>query len=209
MFILLVPPIDIAAPCAAADRHRHIPYGKARKKQMAGYAFRHYGVRTWKLADPKVVVLHYTVSNTACRPGTCSRATPRRPGHPDPRPSARGHPLHRGQGRDDPAIGTADHDKAVTRSASTTARSASSSSRCRRRTTSSTARSSARRACAGALAAGGVGDRDVQRRGPKMVNASPYFQELVKGLEERSHRLERASGPGLPGQTLGATPAAP
>ena len=68
LFIPLVPPIDAQPPAPPPIVKKYIPYGKARKKQMAGYAFRHYGVRTWKLTDPKVVVLHYTVSNTASSP---------------------------------------------------------------------------------------------------------------------------------------------
>jgi hypothetical protein len=37
-----------------------IPYGKERKRQMAGYSKRHYGRREWRLRKPKVIVLHYT-----------------------------------------------------------------------------------------------------------------------------------------------------
>jgi N-acetyl-anhydromuramyl-L-alanine amidase AmpD len=36
-----------------------IPYGKARKAEMAAYSLRHYGRRTWHLA-PRVIVLHFT-----------------------------------------------------------------------------------------------------------------------------------------------------
>ncbi|MEZ5185640.1 MAG: peptidoglycan recognition family protein [Candidatus Nanopelagicales bacterium] len=43
---------------------KYIPYGPKRKKQMARYSKRHYGVKTWHLTDPKVIVLHYTVSTT-------------------------------------------------------------------------------------------------------------------------------------------------
>lgn len=41
-----------------------IPYGKGRKRQMANYSRRHYGKRTWRLTDPKVIVLHYTATAT-------------------------------------------------------------------------------------------------------------------------------------------------
>jgi hypothetical protein len=37
-----------------------IPYGKQRKRQMAGYSKRHYGRREWRLRTPRVIVLHYT-----------------------------------------------------------------------------------------------------------------------------------------------------
>jgi N-acetyl-anhydromuramyl-L-alanine amidase AmpD len=68
LFIPLVPPVDVQPPAPPPIVKKYIPYGKARKKQMAGYAFRHYGVRTWKLTDPRTVVLHYTVSDTASSP---------------------------------------------------------------------------------------------------------------------------------------------
>lgn len=41
-----------------------IPYGKDRKRQMANYSHRHYGRRSWRLKDPKVIVLHYTATST-------------------------------------------------------------------------------------------------------------------------------------------------
>jgi len=41
-----------------------IPYDKGRKRQMANYSHRHYGKRTWRLKDPKVIVLHYTATST-------------------------------------------------------------------------------------------------------------------------------------------------
>lgn len=37
-----------------------IPYGDRRKRQMAAYSDRHYGVRQWRLEDPPVIVQHYT-----------------------------------------------------------------------------------------------------------------------------------------------------
>jgi N-acetylmuramoyl-L-alanine amidase-like protein len=37
-----------------------IPFGAQRERQMAAYSQRHYGVRTWRLRDPKVIVEHYT-----------------------------------------------------------------------------------------------------------------------------------------------------
>jgi N-acetylmuramoyl-L-alanine amidase len=39
---------------------KRIPFGPKRKRQMAAYSERHYGERTWRLTDPKVVVEHYT-----------------------------------------------------------------------------------------------------------------------------------------------------
>ncbi len=41
----------------------YIPYGSARRRQMAAYSLRHYGARTWRLR-PRVIVLHYTAGST-------------------------------------------------------------------------------------------------------------------------------------------------
>jgi N-acetylmuramoyl-L-alanine amidase len=42
-----------------------IPYGAARKREMAAYSLRHYGEHTYVLSDPKVIVEHYTETATA------------------------------------------------------------------------------------------------------------------------------------------------
>jgi N-acetylmuramoyl-L-alanine amidase len=42
-----------------------IPYGTARKRQMAAYSLRHYGEPTYLLRGPKVIVEHYTETATA------------------------------------------------------------------------------------------------------------------------------------------------
>lgn len=53
----------------AADLKPHIvqkfiPFGQKRKDQMAAYSKRHYGVRSYRLTDPHVVVEHYTGGTT-------------------------------------------------------------------------------------------------------------------------------------------------
>jgi N-acetylmuramoyl-L-alanine amidase len=40
-----------------------IPYGAARKAEMAAYAQRHYGIHSWRLR-PKVIVEHYAATTT-------------------------------------------------------------------------------------------------------------------------------------------------
>jgi N-acetyl-anhydromuramyl-L-alanine amidase AmpD len=40
-----------------------IPYGPRRKAEMAAYARKHYGINSWRL-HPKVIVEHYTASNS-------------------------------------------------------------------------------------------------------------------------------------------------
>jgi beta-N-acetylhexosaminidase len=37
-----------------------IPFGAERKAQMAAYAERHYGIDSYRLIDPHVIVIHYT-----------------------------------------------------------------------------------------------------------------------------------------------------
>jgi N-acetylmuramoyl-L-alanine amidase len=53
---------------AAVVIHPHIvwkpiPYGPRRRAEMAQYAAKHYGIRTWALR-PKVIVEHYTASES-------------------------------------------------------------------------------------------------------------------------------------------------
>jgi N-acetylmuramoyl-L-alanine amidase len=41
-----------------------IPFSAQRRAEMAQYAARHYGLHTWRLEHPKVIVEHYTASNS-------------------------------------------------------------------------------------------------------------------------------------------------
>jgi N-acetylmuramoyl-L-alanine amidase len=41
-----------------------IPFGSQRKADMAAYAQRHYGLNTYKLTNPQVIVEHYTENNS-------------------------------------------------------------------------------------------------------------------------------------------------
>jgi beta-N-acetylhexosaminidase len=43
---------------------RPIPFGAARKREMAAYARRHYGIDTYRLRDPHVIVEHLTVTSS-------------------------------------------------------------------------------------------------------------------------------------------------
>ena len=52
-----------------------IPFPTIRKQQMAAYARRHYGIDSYRLRDPKVIVEHYTVTSTFRRRATRSRPT--------------------------------------------------------------------------------------------------------------------------------------
>jgi N-acetylmuramoyl-L-alanine amidase len=61
------PPIRAAPPAVAEPVMRRwpIPYGTARKRQMAAYSLRHYGEDSYVLSNPKVIVEHYTETATA------------------------------------------------------------------------------------------------------------------------------------------------
>jgi N-acetylmuramoyl-L-alanine amidase-like protein len=65
--IALVPPA-FALPAAAPPRTvwKPIPYPAKRRAEMAAYARRHYGPQyaTWRLVHPRVIVEHYTASNS-------------------------------------------------------------------------------------------------------------------------------------------------
>jgi hypothetical protein len=52
------------APRRPAVRWTPIPYGTGRKRQMRRYARRHSGVDSHLLRDPKVIVEHFTASNS-------------------------------------------------------------------------------------------------------------------------------------------------
>jgi N-acetylmuramoyl-L-alanine amidase len=52
-----------AAPPPPIVRH-YIPYPARRKQEMRAYARRHYGIDTWRLRDPKVIVEHISVTSS-------------------------------------------------------------------------------------------------------------------------------------------------
>jgi beta-N-acetylhexosaminidase len=58
---------SVATQSAAAPEviRRRIPFGAQRKRQMRRYARRHYGIDDYRLRDPRVIVLHLSVSDTA------------------------------------------------------------------------------------------------------------------------------------------------
>jgi beta-N-acetylhexosaminidase len=52
------------APARPAIVSKPIPFGPARRAETAQYAGRHYGVDTWRLVQPRVIVEHYTAGTT-------------------------------------------------------------------------------------------------------------------------------------------------
>lgn len=83
--------VDVPKPPVV---EKFIPYGNARKKQMAGYSYRHYGVRTWRLSDPKAIVLHYTVSRNWQSPWNLFASNSPAPGPAGSRPERPGGCTH-------------------------------------------------------------------------------------------------------------------
>lgn len=59
-------PPDDRRPAVARPRIRSkpIPFGSTRKSEMRAYARRHYGIDGNRLAHPRVIVEHYTVTET-------------------------------------------------------------------------------------------------------------------------------------------------
>lgn len=60
--------VATAQPSGTAPRphivYKPIPFGAERRAEMAAYAERHYGIDSWRLVHPKVIVEHYTASDS-------------------------------------------------------------------------------------------------------------------------------------------------
>ena len=69
----------VAAPPKPPIVQRPIPFGPQRRAEMAAYSERHYGTAQWRLIAPKVIVEHYTASDTFA-----SAYNTFAPDHPDP-----------------------------------------------------------------------------------------------------------------------------
>jgi len=62
--ILAVLLIALAAPAKPPIVQKPIPFSATRRAETAAYADRHYGLDTWRLTHPHVIVEHYTASTT-------------------------------------------------------------------------------------------------------------------------------------------------
>lgn len=56
-----MPLADVPRPPIVAQ---FIPFGERRKRETAAYARRHYGLDTWRLERPRVIVQHLTVNGS-------------------------------------------------------------------------------------------------------------------------------------------------
>jgi N-acetylmuramoyl-L-alanine amidase len=63
-FLIALALLAPAAPPKPAIVSKPIPFGTQRKAETAAYARRHYGVNTWRLENPRVIVEHYTASES-------------------------------------------------------------------------------------------------------------------------------------------------
>jgi N-acetylmuramoyl-L-alanine amidase len=69
-FVTIVLSLIVAVALAAGTPpaphvvHRFIPFPQKRKNEMAAYARRHYGIDSYKLTNPHVIVEHYTATST-------------------------------------------------------------------------------------------------------------------------------------------------
>ena len=64
MRILAALLIALAAPAKPPIVQKAIPFGVARRAQTTTYASRHYGLHTWRLSHPHVIVEHYTATTS-------------------------------------------------------------------------------------------------------------------------------------------------
>ena len=74
--LLAFSPPALAASPPAIHQWR-IPFPQARKEEMRAYAHRHYGINSYRLTNPKVIVEHVAVAATAA--ATRSTFVPDRP----------------------------------------------------------------------------------------------------------------------------------
>jgi beta-N-acetylhexosaminidase len=87
--LLAVLVVAAAVPAKPPIVSKPIPFGAARRAEMQQYAVRHYGLHTWRLVHPHVIVEHYTANDSLSatwntfasdapdpelheRPGTCA-----------------------------------------------------------------------------------------------------------------------------------------
>jgi N-acetyl-anhydromuramyl-L-alanine amidase AmpD len=56
--------LTVAVPVKPPVVPKPIPFGAARRAETARYAMRHYGLDTWRLVRPHVIVEHYTANES-------------------------------------------------------------------------------------------------------------------------------------------------
>jgi beta-N-acetylhexosaminidase len=56
--------VTLVVPVKPPVVSKPIPFGAARRAETTRYAARHYGLHTWRLTRPRVIVEHYTAGST-------------------------------------------------------------------------------------------------------------------------------------------------
>jgi beta-N-acetylhexosaminidase len=64
LLLAVVTPAGAASPARPGIVAKPIPFGPQRRAEMVAYATRHYGLRSWRLTRPRVIVEHYTVGDS-------------------------------------------------------------------------------------------------------------------------------------------------
>lgn len=64
MRILAALLLALVVPARPPIVQKPIPFGATRRAETAAYAERHYGLHTWRLVDPRVIVEHYTANTS-------------------------------------------------------------------------------------------------------------------------------------------------
>src|SRR6478736_8667464 len=89
LLLVVAATVAVGLPPKPAIVQKPIPFGTARRAETAAYAKRHYGIATWRLTTPHVIVEHYTATSSFAsawntfasdapdaelgeRPGTCA-----------------------------------------------------------------------------------------------------------------------------------------
>jgi len=112
LLALLAPAV---APAASAARGvprpsiiaKPIPFPAKRKREMAAYARRHYGIDSHRLRGPRVMVEHYTVNHSV--QATFDTFAPQRSRRRAARVAGRLRALRRGQGWPDLPVRAREH----------------------------------------------------------------------------------------------------
>ena len=62
--LVLAPNPGSGAPPKPTIVWKPIPFSAARKAEMAAYSLRHYGLSSWRLRSPHVIVEHYAANDS-------------------------------------------------------------------------------------------------------------------------------------------------
>src|SRR6476646_10022463 len=64
LLLVVAATVAVGLPPKPAIVQKPIPFGAGRRAETAAYAKRHYGIATWRLRSPHVIVEHYTATTS-------------------------------------------------------------------------------------------------------------------------------------------------